>query len=70
MNLKKSNYKIGDKVFMLNKQKKLGTSKKLNPHYNGPYEIINVNYPNYTLQVERSRNVVHSNLPKKAFVPD
>lgn len=69
-NAKLLKFDVGDKVYMLNENKKIGKSKKLSPNYNGPYKIISRNHPNYTILVGKNRKAVHSNLLKRAFVLD
>lgn len=64
-------FQAGDLVFLLNEKTKPGKSKKLTPHYEGPYKIIEVNSPvNCTLQIKNKKSKVHVNKLKQAFVSD
>lgn len=64
-------YKIGDLVYLVNESIIPSTSKKLNPTYAGPYEIISVDSPvNVTLKVKRRNLKVHTNRIKHAFVSE
>lgn len=59
-------YKIGDFVYIQNKQVKSGLNKKLSPNYKGPYKIVEV-YENNTVKVELKPNKLvtyHPNLLK------
>lgn len=58
-------FKIGDKVYVLNEQSHPHKSKKLTPHYSGPYEIINKDSPvNCILKIKNKKVKVHANCLK------
>lgn len=60
-------FKIGEKVYLLNETHSKGKSKKLRPHYEGPYEIIEVNSNcNSTILVKNKKKLVHNNRLKLA----
>lgn len=62
-------FTIGDSVYLQNEQPKVGRSKKLSPHYSGPYIIADITSPvNCTLLIRNKRVVVHTNRLKPAFV--
>lgn len=62
-------YKIGDLVYLLVEHTTPGTSQKLRPLYEGPYEIISVDSPvNVTLKIKRKHVKVHTNRIKHFFV--
>lgn len=64
-------YKVGDLVYLLNETSIPSTSRKLNPAYTGPYEIISVDSPvNVTLRIKRRLVKVHTNRIKIAFVSE
>lgn len=68
-NCQNQNFKIGDKVFLLNEQSKLNRSRKLSPNYSGPYEITEINSPvNYTILIKNKKHKVHSNKLKLAYI--
>lgn len=70
-NASREDYQIGDLVYLLNETSKPSTSKKLNPLYTGPYEIIEINSPvNVTLKIKRRNVKVHKNRIKRAFVAE
>lgn len=70
-NASHEDYQIGDLVYLLNETSKPSTSKKLNPLYTGPYEIIEINSPvNLTLKIKRRNFKVHKNRIKRAFVAE
>lgn len=63
------NYKVGDKVYLLNKTINIGNSKKLTQNYNGPYKIIQVTSPsNVIIKVKNKNLKVHVDRLKPAFV--
>lgn len=65
------NFKVGQKVYLLNEQIKPRQSKKLTQNYNGPYQIVEINSPvNYTILIKNKQVKVHANRLKPAFVSD
>jgi len=65
-NCNKLSLAIGDKVMLRNENIQLGKSKKLQPLYKGPYEVIKINSDvNCTLLINRKPTVVHFNRLKK-----
>ena len=57
--------KIGDNVFLL----KGGKIKKLNNHYTGPYEILDVlGKGNMKINIKRKPTVVHVNLIERSHL--
>ena len=46
-------YRIGDRVWMVNHQRRRGEMPKLQPKYVGPYTIVEV-FPNHTYRVEKN----------------
>jgi hypothetical protein len=66
-----SSYQIGDKVWLLNCEKKKGTSPKLAKAWKGPYVIIDKIGPvNYKIKMPNGtkRSIVHINRLKKCFM--
>lgn len=60
-----------DLVYLINEKSKLGKSKKLTPHYEGPYEVLEINSPaNCTIRIKNKKTKVHTNKLKQAFVSD
>ncbi|KZR97391.1 Uncharacterized protein APZ42_007770, partial [Daphnia magna] len=57
-------YQIGDKVLLDVRTVKPGTSRKLNPRYQGPYRVTKIN-PNYTVEIQATPGstpqLVHTN---------
>lgn len=69
-NTSRLTYHIGDLVYLLNESPSPNTSKKLNPTYLGPYEIISIDSRvNINLKVKRRNVKVPVNRIKPAFVP-
>lgn len=57
-----ADFKVGDKVYLLNELSKPGQSKKLNPAYTGPYDIIEINSDvNCRLLIKNKKVKVHFN---------
>ena len=55
-------YKVGDKVLLERETFLIDKSKKLQPRYEGPYEIIEINPPNCTIRYKRNKQLkVHFN---------
>ena len=55
-------YKVGDQVLLQKETFLADKSKKLQPRYEGPYEIIEIDNPNCTLRYKRNKNLkVHFN---------
>ena len=48
---KEEKFEIGDRVLLDVRKTKLGTSKKLNPRYQGPFRISKV-FPNHTAEIQ------------------
>lgn len=68
-NIKNIEFKVNDKVYLLNETQKPGHSKKLTQNYTGPYIITKINSPvNCTILVKNKPIVVHTNRLKHAFV--
>jgi hypothetical protein len=51
---KEENFEVGDRVVLDVRKTQLGTSKKLNPRYQGPFRVSKV-FPNHTVEI-RSYN--------------
>jgi hypothetical protein len=47
---KKEKFEVGDRVLLDVRVTKLGTSKKLNPRYHGPFRVSKV-FPNHTVEI-------------------
>jgi hypothetical protein len=65
-----SSYVIGDKVWLLNSEKKKGSSPKLAKAWKGPYVVIDKIGPvNYKIKMPnaKKRTIVHVNRLKKCF---
>ncbi|XP_044761285.1 uncharacterized protein LOC123318665 [Coccinella septempunctata] len=63
-------FKLGEKVLLLNEKSEKGKSKKLSQQYTGPYEIIEINSPvNVTIQIKRRKVKVHTNRLKHFTTP-
>lgn len=69
-NVRKTEYVVGDKVWLLNSERKKGLSPKLSKSWKGPFEIIDVLGPvNYKIRMlnGKKRVIVHVNRLKKCF---
>ena len=47
---KDENFEVGDRVLLDVRVTQLGTSKKLNPRYQGPFRVSKV-FPNHTVEI-------------------
>ena len=63
--IKNFQYKIGDLVYIVNKQVSLGLNKKLSPNFKGPYKITKI-IGNNNIQVQVGKKLItyHTNMVK------
>lgn len=62
-------YAVGDLVYLKSNQNTPGTSKKLSPNFNGPYEITKVNSNNTVdLKIKNKEVTYHKNLLRPAHL--
>jgi len=52
---------MGQKVLLFDETVRRGRSKKLNPQYIGPYEVLAVDGVNVTIRKGRTKQKVHVN---------
>jgi hypothetical protein len=57
----KCEIQVGHKILLFDETVRRGRSKKLSPHYIGPYEVLAVDGVNVTIRKGRTTQKVHVN---------